>query len=416
MNEVIFGDCRVSMRQMIADGVRVQMCVTSPPYWGLRDYGTATWQDGNVECDHLGAPFRTRAKINENWGAGFADVKNADGREMGQLCGKCGAKRIDAQLGLEPTIAEYVANMVEVFGLVRELLRDDGVLFLNLGDSYNSIGHKKSNSGYGTTGLAGGIAQEHHPLRRENSAEGLKHKDLCGIPWRVAFALQQPQYLGGIKQEIDRAWLAALVDGEGCITILEATSPHGSGSSYPPVLQVRMCDTECIEKAAVITGCGLLSPRQEPPSQRGQRPSYQWRIHGRKAADVIAEIYPYLLIKRKQAIVAWNHQAVRDGYETKRGVKIPVDALEKQIVCRDLAQRLNRREPVDIPSWMIEPPQPFGPAWYLRQDLIWAKPNPMPESVTDRCTKSARIYVLAGQERAVLHGYGGDQRGCYKRH
>ena len=135
-NKVIFGDCRDSMRQMIADGVRVQCCVTSPPYFGLRDYGVA------------------------------------------------------GQIGLEATPDEYVAKMVEVFRLVRELLADDGVLWLNLGDSYCSIGHKKSSSGYGTTGLAGGKAQNNTPLRRENNVPGLKHKDLIGIPWRVAFALQ----------------------------------------------------------------------------------------------------------------------------------------------------------------------------------------------------------------------------------
>jgi len=81
MNKVFFGDCRDTMRDLIAQGVKVQMCVTSPPYFGLRDYG------------HPG------------------------------------------QLGRESTPAEYVAAMVEVFSLVRELLADDGVLWLNLGDS-----------------------------------------------------------------------------------------------------------------------------------------------------------------------------------------------------------------------------------------------------------------------------------------
>jgi hypothetical protein len=126
----------------------------------------------------------------------------------------------------------------------------------------------------------------------------------------------------------------------------------------------------------------------------GQRPAYQWRIHGRKAADTLAEIYPFLLIKRKQALVAWNHQAVRDSYETKRGVKIPAAALEKQKLCRELIQKLNKREPVDLPSWMIEPPLPVGPGWYLRQDVIWSKPNPMPESVRDRCTKAHEYLFL----------------------
>lgn len=52
INQVHYGDCRETMRRMIADGVKVQMCVTSPPYWGLRDYGTATWEGGDVGCDH----------------------------------------------------------------------------------------------------------------------------------------------------------------------------------------------------------------------------------------------------------------------------------------------------------------------------------------------------------------------------
>ena len=133
MNKVFFGDCRDTMRDLIAQGVKVQMCVTSPPYFGLRDYG------------HPG------------------------------------------QLGLEATPAEFVAAMVEVFGLVRELLADDGVLFLNLGDSYN--GYMANQRG---TGLEAG--RQHSRKYIEPGAglrtSTLKNKDLIGIPWRVAFALQ----------------------------------------------------------------------------------------------------------------------------------------------------------------------------------------------------------------------------------
>ena len=133
MNKVFFGDCRDTMRDLIAQGVKVQMCVTSPPYFGLRDYG------------HAG------------------------------------------QLGLEATPAEFVAALVEVFGLVRELLADDGVLFLNLGDSYN--GYMANQRG---TGLEAG--RQHSRKYIEPGAglrtSTLKNKDLIGIPWRVAFALQ----------------------------------------------------------------------------------------------------------------------------------------------------------------------------------------------------------------------------------
>ena len=135
MNKVFFGDCRDTMRDLIAQGVKVQMCVTSPPYFGLRDYG------------HPG------------------------------------------QLGLEATPAEFVRVMVEVFALVRELLADDGVLWLNLGDSYNAAGR----TGHGTRqGFKQGTnrASAEKADNCRPSVETLKPKDLIGIPWRVAFALQ----------------------------------------------------------------------------------------------------------------------------------------------------------------------------------------------------------------------------------
>ena len=135
MNRVFFGDCRDTMRDLIAQGVKVQMCVTSPPYFGLRDYG------------HPG------------------------------------------QLGLEATPAEFVRAMVEVFALVRELLADDGVLWLNLGDSYNAAGR----TGHGTRqGFKQGTnrASAEKADNCRPSVENLKPKDLIGIPWRVAFALQ----------------------------------------------------------------------------------------------------------------------------------------------------------------------------------------------------------------------------------
>jgi DNA modification methylase len=342
------GDCRSVLGTLPA--ASVQCVVTSPPYYGLRDYGVAN------------------------------------------------------QIGLEPSPDEYLATMVAVFREVRRVLRDDGTCWVNMGDSYWNGGGEKRDGGHGFVdgGKTKLEAARGTLLQAKCSAPGYKPKDLLMMPARLALALQAPDYLGRIRKETDRSWLAGLVDGEGCITILEATSPHGSGSSYPPVLQVRMCDVECVAKAAEITGLGLTEPPQEAPSLGGNRGSYQWRLNGRKAADTIAEIYPFLLVKRKQAIVAWNHQAVRDSYETKRGVRIPAAAVEKQRLCRDLIQRLNSREPVDLPSWMIEPPLPIGPGWYLRSDVIWHKPNPMPESVTDRPT-SAHEHVFLLTKRATYY-------------
>lgn len=167
----------------------VQCCITSPPYWGLRDYGTATWAGGKAECDHLGPPVRTQAGFNRRYfGKEFASDKQGDEREpMGQMCGKCGASRIDAQLGLERTPEEYVERMVAVFREVRRVLRDDGILWLNIGDSYAT-----------QPGKGGNVPQTIHKpnayptsaAHRSSHLPGLKPKDLVGIPWLVAFALR----------------------------------------------------------------------------------------------------------------------------------------------------------------------------------------------------------------------------------
>jgi DNA modification methylase len=129
MNVIEFGDCRDIMKRWVSEGVKVQTCITSPPYFGLRDYGR------------------------------------------------------EGQIGLEDDVGDYVANLVDVFSHVWNLLSDDGTLWLNLGDSYAGSGKGPSKS----------LNGEHHRLEEKHSKivpDGLKAKDLIGVPWRVAFALQ----------------------------------------------------------------------------------------------------------------------------------------------------------------------------------------------------------------------------------
>ncbi|MGH8653511.1 MAG: DNA-methyltransferase [Gammaproteobacteria bacterium] len=163
----LVGDCRTVLKQLIEEGLKVQMCVTSPPYWGLRDYG----------CE--------------------------------------------GQIGLERTPDEYVAVLVEVFRLVRDLLADDGTLWLNLGDCYAtgagmvgqcpgggiqgerwkalrpSLPQDCSGQGYRGTHTAHNSGKNAYALGEGGFTQpnrlplpGLKPKDLVGIPWREAFALQ----------------------------------------------------------------------------------------------------------------------------------------------------------------------------------------------------------------------------------
>ena len=134
---ILPGDCRRVLATLPA--ASLQTCVTSPPYFGLRDYGA------------------------------------------------------DGQIGLEPTPAEYVDELVAVFREVRRVLKDDGTLWLNLGDSYAAMRDSKATpdtlrgDSDGTL-VKKGFAANRNPATLK--AAGLKHKDLIGIPWRVAFALQ----------------------------------------------------------------------------------------------------------------------------------------------------------------------------------------------------------------------------------
>lgn len=189
------GDVLAELRQIPDNSV--QCCVTSPPYWGLRDYGTATWIGGDPECDHAGKPFATKCNINKNCSGGN-DVKNSMDREFyRESCPKCGAIRKDSQLGLERTPEEYVANMVNVFREVRRVLTKDGTLWLNLGDSYLSDGTKEM-SVKGGSGIQADQRAKNNDYRETTPTRNaryykntnLKRKDLVGIPWRVAFALQ----------------------------------------------------------------------------------------------------------------------------------------------------------------------------------------------------------------------------------
>lgn len=127
----IFGDCLETMRTW--PDQLVNCCVTSPPYFGLRDYGH------------------------------------------------------DGQIGLEKTPDEYVAKMVEVFREVRRVLRDDGTLWLNLGDSYAASARGGGGRSFNDGDVGAKVSDANN---RRAPVPGLKQKDLIGIPWRVAFALQ----------------------------------------------------------------------------------------------------------------------------------------------------------------------------------------------------------------------------------
>jgi len=183
------GDALTVLKTMPDESV--QTCITSPPYWGLRDYGTSIWDGGDQKCDHIKPSGTILGNRSDTFHGSNTQV--AHKIKYKDICAKCGAKRIDSQLGLESTPEEFVANMVEVFREVKRVLRNDGTVWLNLGDSYAQASsragqsnsdheYKHTNEKFRDKRYSGGVNIKAPP--------GLKPKDLCGIPWRVAFALQ----------------------------------------------------------------------------------------------------------------------------------------------------------------------------------------------------------------------------------
>lgn len=145
-HRVLIGDCIESMRTL--PDKSVQMCVTSPPYYGLRDYG------------------------------------------------------VEGQIGLEETPAEFIARLVEVFREVRRILRDDGTAWVNMGDSYaGSWGaHGRDDMGVGVSTLSQRQVMASQRKAKATTHAEYKPKDLMGMPWRLAFALQDDGWY--LRQDI----------------------------------------------------------------------------------------------------------------------------------------------------------------------------------------------------------------------
>ena len=161
----------------------VHMICTSPPFFGLRDYNTGQWEGGSVSCEHRSPQLRYAA---------------AHG-----TCGTCGAVRIDKQIGLEQNVAAYIENLLTVFRECWRVLRDDGCVFVEIGDSYNSVdkwgGGKNGNTGKHVV-AADGQVPSWAVRNKRLPTPGLKPKDKCLIPHRFAIAMQEDGWT--VRQDI----------------------------------------------------------------------------------------------------------------------------------------------------------------------------------------------------------------------
>ena len=135
-NKIIQGDCLEVLKTFPDESI--DMCITSPPYWALRDYGTANWDGGDKDCDHTAAKEKSRYDYSMESSSNQSQRKGTDAPKWKDKCPKCGAKKVDLQLGLESTFQEYIDKLCDIFDEVKRVLKKSGTCWVNLGDTYNS--------------------------------------------------------------------------------------------------------------------------------------------------------------------------------------------------------------------------------------------------------------------------------------
>jgi DNA modification methylase len=401
---IIAGDCRETLKTL--PDCSVQMVCTSPPYYSLRDYGTASWDGGDAACDHQGPPKRTQAGFNERYfGRESVEDKQGELREhYRETCGKCGARRIDRQIGLESSVEAYVAELVGVFREVRRVLRDDGCVFLNLGDSYQSNPKK---GGSGTFNGRNG--------RGEGYARALRGGDYDTPDIALADSPARDCLCGSLCDACRVAYQTGIAHSDG----RPAPTPAPSPSATIPASTVSASDhlptSGSVDRADRTSTATLDSERfaghaAEPLpaspvstiAESSQQPVDCSRPLGTPSAC--------LLCSRS---ISAESQASAHTTACTCGIGTPLEPSYLSTLgrvssglayphsttkSRTTTPILKEKDLIGVPWRVAFALQADG--WYLRSDVIWAKPNPMPESVRDRPTKAHEyIFLLTKSPR-----------------
>lgn len=309
------------LRKIPSDSVH--LVITSPPYWYLRCYG------------------------------------------------------VDGQMGLEPTPEAYIRGMTKVFREVRRVLRPDGCMFVNIGDTYSV-----------QKGQAGGVDKK-SPARRhlrnrptESKIKGLKPKDLCGIPWMLATALRDRFYTGEIENESDRRWMAAMIDAEGCIYISRSKKGAVTGRGRK---SVRSQDAFDVGVSIAQRNPKLLEECRRIYEKGRVRyvgaKHWDWRTFSGNARQLLLEVYPFLIQKQQEARLALG--CPPSGPQ----------ATAAWVALKNIHK--GGASDVDFP----EPEPLYEPGFYLRQECIWQKPNAMPGSAKDRFSTDHEQVFLFSKSR-----------------
>ena len=198
LNKIYLGD-NLDILKTFEDN-SIDCCVTSPPYYGLRDYGTGKWVGGDPNCPHQTGTYSEKVVVGTH--KKFKEMNApqiGNSHMMKRVCTRCGAVREDLQVGLEDTPEFYIDRLVNIFREVRRVLKDDGTLWVNIGDTYNASSYHKDEKSSGS-GKQGTNKGSYENVVERPTAENCKPKDLIGIPWMLAFALRNDGWY--LRQDI----------------------------------------------------------------------------------------------------------------------------------------------------------------------------------------------------------------------
>lgn len=435
-----------------------QCCVTSPPYWGLRSYGTdpVVW-DATVECEHEWGDS-SWSNPNGSGGQGAASVKQHTSAGSNHLdysmrvvpsntCAICGAWR--GELGLEPTPELYVQHIVQIFREVRRVLKSDGTCFLNLGDSYyGSWGnYAGQNRGAGKQRAITNGSQVPNP-----SYDGLeKFRPPTAGRAQRARGCDNGGTAGQGSQESDSS--SGSLDGEHTnswwMNISDSDGRHALAQVRESCRQTRACMEALRDHLPIVDYSARRLIQQSLTATLDQV---------RSALPVVERLRAWLASKpdgfvpqplecyRPLGMLSAFLSSLRSLASCVQGCVHRLDAnaetsdysedtallfaeLDDHIQCTGeyclqtvswldyKPQRTTRPEVILKPKDLVGIPWMAAFAlradgWWLRSDIIWSKPAPMPESVTDRPTKSHEYIFLLTKSQKYYYDHEAIKEPC----
>lgn len=385
VNTIITGDIREIAPKLATGSVHCIVC--SPPYFGLRDYGTAEWEGGREDCDH--SPRRENGAKSSTLNT---PQNGHDHEPYRDICPKCGAIRKDKQIGLEESPEQYVETMVGIFRELKRILRDDGTVFLNLGDSYCSSSMDKS-------------SRIKYNLREDLSKEEMYY--VCMEMFGMWINQYEKTRKGALRKMLSPA-LHRKKNGRRSSISIKRKQTKLSKAQKRAIGEI-----ETTKPTSEMGGNRKV--RRKMRLLRGGNPgvfngrSYQWRrIRTQKKLNreesikfgddlcrhsetrfpqgqISSSVYELQFLDRMLGILST---------QTLKADEIP-DSIRFAFAPR---MNLKPKDLIGIPWRVALALQADG--WWLRSDIIWAKKNPMPESVRDRPTKAHEyIFLLSKKAR-----------------